>query len=165
MDISMRSSFGFHDYLWGLLPLVMKRFTYKLNPSNPYWLPWVSEIRSGWEPRAAGGELLRGGGPGRSPRRRRGIGFPRRLQRDGYRFGTDDLLARLNDGVHWLGVTRDGLRKVIARAGSIGYVVDNAGEFQFDKALIKRLAELGREVVVLCQVRAVRGGRYRGVRH
>ncbi|WP_156519654.1 ARMT1-like domain-containing protein [Caldivirga sp. MU80] len=88
-----------------------------------------------------------------------------RLRRDGYRFGTDDLLARLNDGVHWLGVTRDGLREVIARAGSIGYVVDNAGEFQFDKALIKRLAELGREVVVLCQVRAVRGGRYRGVRH
>ena len=87
------------------------------------------------------------------------------LQRDGYRFGTDDLLARLNDRVHWLGVTRDGLREVIARAGSIGYVVDNAGEFQFDKALIKRLAELGREVVVLCQVRAVRGGRYRGVRH
>jgi uncharacterized protein with ATP-grasp and redox domains len=40
------------------------------------------------------------------------------------------------------------LREVIARAGSIGYVVDNAGEFQFDKALIKRLAELGREVVV-----------------
>jgi uncharacterized protein with ATP-grasp and redox domains len=47
-----------------------------------------------------------------------------------------------------LGITRDGLREVIARAGSIGYAVDNAGEFQFDKALIKRLAELGREVVV-----------------
>jgi len=72
------------------------------------------------------------------------VGCSRRLQRDGYRFGTDDLLARLNDGVHWLGVTRDGLREVIARVSSIGYVVDNAGEFQFDKALIKRLAELGR---------------------
>jgi len=66
----------------------------------------------------------------------------------GYRFSTEDLLARLNDEVRWLGITRDGLREIIARAGSIGYVVDNAGEFQFDKALIKRLAELGREVVV-----------------
>ena len=66
----------------------------------------------------------------------------------GYRFSTEDLLARLNDEVRWLGVTRDGLRNAIARAGSIGYVVDNAGEFQFDKALIKKLVGLGKEVVV-----------------
>jgi len=84
ISIGLWGSFGFRDCSWGLLLLVLKRFAYKPNPSNPYWLPWVSETRSGKEPPATGGELLRWGGPGRPPRRRRWGYNTHRLQRDGY---------------------------------------------------------------------------------
>ncbi len=66
----------------------------------------------------------------------------------GYRFDMGNFINRLSDEVAWLGITRDELRSTIESARSIGYVVDNAGEFQVDKALLIKLRELGKEVVV-----------------
>jgi hypothetical protein len=66
----------------------------------------------------------------------------------GYQFNVDDFVNRLLEGATWLGITRDGLRKLLDEVRRVGYVVDNSGEFQIDALLIRKLVNNGIDVTV-----------------
>ena len=65
-----------------------------------------------------------------------------------YQFNVDDFVNRLLEGATWLGITRDGLRKLLSEVRRVGYVVDNSGEFQIDALLIRKLVNSGIDVTV-----------------
>jgi len=66
----------------------------------------------------------------------------------GYRFEKGAFANGLNEKAVWLGLGQGELLDLLARAKSVGYVVDNAGEFQVDMLLLKRLKERGLRISV-----------------
>ncbi|WP_243678668.1 ARMT1-like domain-containing protein [Vulcanisaeta distributa] len=69
--------------------------------------------------------------------------------RGGYDFSIDDFVRNILEEPTWLGTNPEDLRSRLNHAGgSIAYLVDNAGEFQFDLLLIRRLSSMGIKVVV-----------------
>ncbi|MFB6469989.1 MAG: ARMT1-like domain-containing protein [Vulcanisaeta sp. AZ3] len=65
-----------------------------------------------------------------------------------YNFDINDFINKLLEEPIWIGITRDKLTKLLSDSKSIGYVVDNSGEFQIDSLLIKRLVNAGINVTV-----------------
>lgn len=71
----------------------------------------------------------------------------------GYDFSIDDFVRNILEEPTWLGTNPEDLRSRLSHAGSIAYLVDNAGEFQFDLLLIRRLSSMGAKVVVYARSR------------
>lgn len=53
----------------------------------------------------------------------------------------------------WLGTDPASLRSRLGNVRSVAYLVDNAGEFQFDLLLIRKLSSMGVDVVVYARSR------------
>ncbi len=66
----------------------------------------------------------------------------------GYDFSVDGFVRSILEEPTWLGTDPVDLRNRLSRTRSIAYLVDNAGEFQFDLLLIRRLSSMGVNVVV-----------------
>ncbi|ADY00870.1 hypothetical protein VMUT_0659 [Vulcanisaeta moutnovskia 768-28] len=66
----------------------------------------------------------------------------------GYDFSVDDFVKNILEEPTWLGTNPIDLRNELNHARKIAYLVDNAGEFQFDLLLIEKLASIGINVVV-----------------
>ncbi|WP_069806820.1 ARMT1-like domain-containing protein [Vulcanisaeta thermophila] len=71
-----------------------------------------------------------------------------------YQFDISDFVDQLFERARWINVSGDGLLRVLSKELSIGYVVDNSGEFQIDKLLIKELTKRGHRVTVYARGRA-----------
>ena len=71
----------------------------------------------------------------------------------GYDFRVEDFVNRILEEPAWLGTDPAGLRGRLGSARSVAYLVDNAGEFQFDLLLIRKLSSMGVRVVVYAKGR------------
>ncbi len=71
----------------------------------------------------------------------------------GYEFDINDFVGRILEEPAWLGTSPGELRDRLGGVGSVAYLVDNAGEFQFDLLLIRRLSSMGVRVVVYARSR------------
>mgnify|MGYP001770679663 FL=1 len=71
----------------------------------------------------------------------------------GYDFRVEDLVNRIFEEPIWLGTDPASLRNRLGNARSVVYLVDNAGEFQFDLLLIRKLSSMGVKVVVYARNR------------
>ncbi|GAB6948308.1 DUF89 domain-containing protein [Vulcanisaeta sp. JCM 16161] len=71
----------------------------------------------------------------------------------GYSFSVGDFIRNILEEPTWLGTNPEDLRSRLSGAGSIAYLVDNAGEFQFDLLLIRKLSSMGVKVVVYTRSR------------
>ncbi|WP_054843798.1 ARMT1-like domain-containing protein [Vulcanisaeta souniana] len=68
--------------------------------------------------------------------------------RGGYDFNIDDFMRSILEEPTWLGTDPTDLRNRLTHARNIAYLVDNAGEFQFDLLLTKKLTSMGIKVIV-----------------
>lgn len=66
----------------------------------------------------------------------------------GYRFSLEDLEKALSGEVRWIGISRGDVEGLVKGSRSVGYIVDNAGEFQIDLLSIRLLRRMGIEVTV-----------------
>ncbi|WP_238375030.1 ARMT1-like domain-containing protein [Vulcanisaeta thermophila] len=66
----------------------------------------------------------------------------------GYEFNTEDLRRGILEEPAWIGLGREDLLGMIQGSKSLGYLVDNSGEFQIDKLLIEKLMNMGIKVSV-----------------
>ena len=71
----------------------------------------------------------------------------------GYDFRVEDLVNRILEEPIWLGTDPASLRSRLSNARSVAYLVDNAGEFQFDLLLIRKLSSMDVNVVVYARSR------------
>ena len=71
----------------------------------------------------------------------------------GYDFNVDGFVRSILEEPTWLGTDPVDLRNRLGRIRSVAYLVDNAGEFQFDLLLIRRLSSMGVNVVVYARSR------------
>ncbi len=65
-----------------------------------------------------------------------------------YQFDINDFVNKLLEDAVWLGISKDSLSELLSDTKSVGYIVDNSGEFQIDTLLIKKLIDLGIKVTV-----------------
>jgi uncharacterized protein with ATP-grasp and redox domains len=65
-----------------------------------------------------------------------------------YQFDIDDFVNKLLEDAVWLGISKNKLGELLGSVRSVGYVVDNSGEFQIDALLIRRLVDVGINVTV-----------------
>ncbi len=73
--------------------------------------------------------------------------------RGGYNFSVKDFVRNILEEPAWLDTDPASLRNRLNHVGSIAYLVDNAGEFQFDLLLIRKLVSMGIKVVVYARSR------------
>ena len=71
----------------------------------------------------------------------------------GYDFRVEDFVDRILEEPAWLGTDPASLRGRLGSVRSAAYLVDNAGEFQFDLLLIRKLSSMGVNVVVYARSR------------
>ena len=71
----------------------------------------------------------------------------------GYDFKVEDFVDKILEEPIWLGTDPASLRSRLGNVRSVAYLVDNAGEFQFDLLLIRKLSLMGVKVVVYARNR------------
>ncbi len=65
-----------------------------------------------------------------------------------YRFDASMFVDQLLEEPIYVNVSKEEVRRLIENSKSVGYVVDNSGEFQIDMLFIKTLVQKGLKVVV-----------------